>query len=229
VALAQREEIVSGAKHVLVTGAVDHTLQVIAKRIVDVVLASILLVLLTPMLLIVAALIRLDSKGPVIFVQRRVGLLGREFRMLKFRSMCADAEDRLAGLAHLNVGGEHLIRIKKDPRITRFGSVLRRMSLDELPQLVNVVKGDMSLVGPRPQSPNEVALYTARERERLSVRPGMTGLWQVTARDNPSFDEWIRLDLEYMHRWNLLLDMKILLQTPAVVLRTTNRSTGDMG
>lgn len=172
--------------------------------------------------------VRLDSPGPVLFVQRRVGLHGREFRMLKFRSMCSDAEQRLAGLAHLNLGGEHLIRIAGDPRVTRFGSFLRRTSLDELPQLVNVLKGDMSLVGPRPQSPSEVALYSTREQGRLRVPPGMTGLWQITSRNNPSFDEWIRLDLEYVEHWSLPLDLKILLRTPSVMLRTANRSTGDM-
>jgi len=148
--------------------------------------------------------------------------------MYKFRTMCADAEARLPQLAHLNVGGAHLIRIRNDPRVTRLGSFLRRTSLDELPQLVNVVKGEMSLVGPRPQSPDEVALYSEGQRERLTVPPGMTGLWQVTARDEPRFDEWVRLDLQYIQQWSLPLDFKILLKTPAVMLRTIGRSTGDL-
>ena|SRR5918912_2186909 len=198
------------------------------KRVVDLVLASALLVLAAPAMAAVAVAVRLDSPGPALFVQRRVGLRGREFRMFKFRSMCIDAEQRLAGLAHLNVGGDHLIRIPSDPRVTRLGSLLRRTSLDELPQLLNVLRGDMSLVGPRPQSPAEVALYSSRERARLEVPPGMTGLWQVTARDTPSFDEWIRLDLEYLERWSLRLDLEILARTPGVVLRTAHRSTGDM-
>jgi lipopolysaccharide/colanic/teichoic acid biosynthesis glycosyltransferase len=149
--------------------------------------------------------------------------------MYKFRTMWTDAEERLPQLAHLNAGGNHLIRIANDPRVTRFGSFLRRTSLDELPQLMNVIKGEMSLVGPRPQSPAEVSKYSARQLERLNVPPGMTGLWQVTARDDPEFDEWIRLDLQYIERWSLRLDLRILLKTPAVMLRTVNRSTGDMG
>jgi lipopolysaccharide/colanic/teichoic acid biosynthesis glycosyltransferase len=205
----------------------DVTPQLV-KRLFDVALAALVLVLAVPVMLAIAIAIRLDSPGPVLFVQSRVGLRGQQFRMLKFRSMCADAEQRLPGLAHLNVGGDRLIRIQADPRVTRLGSLLRRASLDELPQLVNVLKGEMSLVGPRPQSPSEVALYSSREIRRLEVPPGMTGLWQVTARDNPSFDEWIRLDLEYVDRWSLPLDLKILMRTPGVLIRTVQRSTGDM-
>jgi lipopolysaccharide/colanic/teichoic acid biosynthesis glycosyltransferase len=198
------------------------------KRTIDAVVSSLLLVIASPLLLAVAIGVKLDSAGPVIFRQRRVGIEGREFTMLKFRSMCADAEEQLAGLAHLNTGGTHLIRIPSDPRVTRFGAFLRRSSLDELPQLVNVLRGEMSLVGPRPQSPNEVALYTSRQRRRLSVRPGMTGLWQVTSRDEPSFDEWVRLDLDYIQRWSLGLDLKILARTPGVVIGTANRRTGGL-
>ena len=198
------------------------------KRAIDVGVSSLLLVLASPLMLAVAIGVKLDSSGPAIFRQRRVGIDGREFTMLKFRSMCADAEERLAGIAHLNAGGAHLIRIPADPRVTRLGGLLRRTSLDELPQLVNVLRGEMSLVGPRPQSPGEVALYTSEQRQRLNVRPGMTGLWQVTSRDNPSFDEWVRLDLDYIRRWSLTLDFKILLRTPRVVLGTTNRPTGSL-
>jgi lipopolysaccharide/colanic/teichoic acid biosynthesis glycosyltransferase len=195
---------------------------------VDVSLAGILLVVLSPVLALLAIGVRLDSRGPVFFIRPRVGRSGREFRMLKFRTMCADAEDRLPQLAHLNRGGAQLIRIRNDPRVTRFGSVLRRTSLDELPQLINVLKGDMSLVGPRPQSPKEVALYSSEQRRRLEVRPGITGLWQVTARDDPSFDQWVKFDLEYIDHWSLGLDLRILAKTPAVLLRTVNRSTGDL-
>jgi lipopolysaccharide/colanic/teichoic acid biosynthesis glycosyltransferase len=206
---------------------VDVTPQLV-KRLFDVTLAALVLALAAPVMLVIAIAIRLDSPGPIFFVQSRVGLRGRQFRMLKFRSMCADAEQRLPALAHLNVGGDRLIRIQADPRVTRLGSFLRRASLDELPQLINVLKGDMSLVGPRPQSPREVALYSGREIRRLEVLPGMTGLWQITARDNPSFDEWIRLDLEYVDSWSLPLDLKILMRTPGVLIRTVQRSTGDM-
>lgn len=198
------------------------------KRGIDLVLSSLLLIVASPLLVIVALGVLIDSPGPIVFVQTRVGRHGRQFRMYKFRTMCVDAEARLAQLAHLNVGGDRLIRIENDPRVTRFGSVLRRTSLDELPQLVNVIKGEMSLVGPRPQSPDEVALYSEHQRERLSVPPGITGLWQVTARNDPRFDEWIRLDLYYIRKWNLIIDLKILLKTPTVMVRTVSRSTGDL-
>jgi len=199
-----------------------------AKRTFDLVGAGLLLVLTSPLIALMAVAIRVDSPGPTFFVQRRVGLGGREFRMFKFRSMCADAEARLSSLAHLNVGGSRLVRIPDDPRVTRLGAVLRRTSLDELPQFLNVIRGEMSLVGPRPQAPNEIAQYSARQRRRLSVLPGITGLWQVTARDNPSFDEWVRLDLEYIDTWSLWLDMKILLLTSWVVLRSARRRTGEI-
>jgi lipopolysaccharide/colanic/teichoic acid biosynthesis glycosyltransferase len=196
------------------------------KRVIDVGVSSLVLLMASPLMLAIAIGVKVDSSGPAIFRQRRVGVDGREFTMLKFRSMSADAEQRLAGLAHLNAGGSRMIRIPSDPRVTRLGAFLRRSSLDEVPQLINVLRGEMSLVGPRPQSPSEVALYTSRQRQRLAVRPGMTGLWQVTSRDDPSFGEWMRLDLEYIQRWSLGLDLKILLRTPRVVLGTTNRRTG---
>ena len=182
----------------------------------------------SPVVGAIALKIRLEGDGPIFYGGRRIGLGGREFRMYKFRSMCADAEARLSSLAHLNVGGSQLVRIPNDPRVTRLGAILRRTSLDELPQFLNVIRGQMSLVGPRPQAPNEVAQYSARQRRRLSALPGITGLWQVTARDNPSFDEWVRLDLEYIDTWSLWLDMKILLLTTWVVLRSASRRTGEI-
>jgi lipopolysaccharide/colanic/teichoic acid biosynthesis glycosyltransferase len=194
------------------------------KRALDVVLAVSLLVLLCPMMALIALGVRLDSRGPALFIQPRVGLHGREFMMFKFRSMCIGAEQMLSSLAHLNRGGTRLIRIDDDPRVTRLGAILRRTSLDELPQLFNVVKGDMSLVGPRPLEPKHAALLSSRDLERLSVPQGITGLWQVTARDNPSFEEWARLDLEYIRRWSLPLDLGILLRTPLVVLRSARRT-----
>jgi lipopolysaccharide/colanic/teichoic acid biosynthesis glycosyltransferase len=199
-----------------------------AKRVIDVVGAAGLLVLLSPLLALLAVVVRIDSPGPAFFIQPRIGENGRRFQMYKFRTMCADAEQRLGELAHLNAGGNQLIRIRNDPRVTRFGSLLRRASLDELPQLINVVRGEMSLVGPRPQSPSEVRLYSVSQRRRLEMRPGITGLWQVTARDDPSFDRWITFDLDYIDHWSLALDLEILLKTPAVMLRTVNRSTGDL-
>jgi len=144
------------------------------KRVIDLSVSSLLLILVSPLMLAVAIGVRLDSSGPALFRQTRVGLDGREFTMLKFRSMCADAEQRLAGLAHLNSGGSRLIRIPSDPRVTRLGAFLRRTSLDELPQLLNVLRGEMSLVGPRPQSPGEVALYTSQQRQPRATTPPLT-------------------------------------------------------
>jgi lipopolysaccharide/colanic/teichoic acid biosynthesis glycosyltransferase len=187
------------------------------KRFLDVALSALLLIVVTPFAAVMAVLIRVDSPGPVIFKATRVGKDSRHFTMYKFRTMGVDAEARLPALAHLNLGGQRLIRIPDDPRVTRLGRLLRRTDLDELPQLVNVLKGDMSLVGPRPQAPNEVALYTMLERQRLRVRPGLTGLWQVTARANPSFDEWTRWDLQYVSSWNIWLDLSIIARTAWMV------------
>jgi len=196
----------------------DRNLQRRLKRAGDLILSFVLGIITLPLTAILSLLIRLDSPGPAIFKARRVGFKGREFTLYKFRSMYADAESRLADLAHLNVGGAHSIKIPNDPRVTRVGRFLRKYSLDELPQLWNVLKGDMSLVGPRPQSPGEVALYTEHQRRRLAAVPGITGLWQVSARDDPRFDVWVAKDLEYIDNWSLWLDFKILFQTIGVVL-----------
>lgn len=187
------------------------------KRLVDIILGALLLIAFAPVAAVIATLIRLDSPGPVIFKTTRVGKDSRHFTLYKFRTMGKDAEAQLTKLAHLNRGGERLIRIPDDPRVTHVGKLLRRTDLDEIPQLVNVLKGDMSLVGPRPQAPNEVALYSAQERRRLDVRPGLTGLWQVTARANPSFDEWIRWDLQYLSSWSIRLDFAIIAKTAWMV------------
>jgi lipopolysaccharide/colanic/teichoic acid biosynthesis glycosyltransferase len=184
-----------------------------------VVVACTLLALSSPVLAVAAIAIRLDSEGPILFRPKRVGYRGRTFTMYKMRTMFVDAESRLAQLSDRNLGGSRLIRIPNDPRITRVGKFLRAASLDELPQFLNVIRGDMSLVGPRPQSPDEVALYSERERGRLAVPQGLTGLWQVTARQSPDFADWIRLDLVYVENWSLLLDLRILLKTPLVVIR----------
>jgi lipopolysaccharide/colanic/teichoic acid biosynthesis glycosyltransferase len=183
------------------------------KRLVDIILGALLLIAFAPVAAVIAMLIRLDSPGPVIFKATRVGKDSRRFTLYKFRTMGKDAEAQLPTLAHLNRGGQRLIRIPDDPRVTRVGKLLRRTDLDELPQLVNVLKGDMSMVGPRPQAPNEVALYSAQERRRLDVRPGLTGLWQVTARADPSFDQWIRWDLQYLSNWSIRLDFAIIART----------------
>ena len=190
------------------------------KRAIDIVVSAILLLMLSPLLVVLAFGVRLTSGGPVIFAQTRCGLRGRPFRFYKFRSMVADADARKAELIHLNEVQGPAFKIANDPRITRLGHFLRKYSLDELPQLWNVLIGDMSLVGPRPPTPSEVSSYTRRQAQRLSVIPGITGLWQVSGRNNiTSFDRWVDLDLAYIERWSLWLDLRILARTVLVVLR----------
>lgn len=188
------------------------------KRILDIAGAVLLLLLSAPIMLLAAAAIRLTDGGPVLFSQERVGRFGRRFTMLKFRSMILDAEKGRADIAHLNEMDGPVFKATRDPRITRVGRWLRRLSIDELPQLVNVLRGEMSLVGPRPPLPDEVTSYQRWQRRRLSVRPGLTCIWQVSGRNQLDFDTWIRLDLEYIDNWSLLLDIKLLLQTVPAVL-----------
>jgi exopolysaccharide biosynthesis polyprenyl glycosylphosphotransferase len=183
----------------------------------DYLMASALLAALSPLFLIVAALVRATSRGPALFRQTRVGTGGREFTVYKFRSMVINAEARLSELAHHDEGNGVLFKIRRDPRITRVGNVLRRFSIDELPQLLNVLRGNMSLVGPRPPLPSEVAGYTDDEIRRLRVRPGMTGLWQVSGRSDLTWDESLRLDLRYVDNWSLSLDLSILWRTVRAV------------
>lgn len=190
----------------------------IRKRAIDVVVSAATLIFLALVFPFLAVLIKLDSRGPIFFVQPRVGRGGRIFKMYKFRTMTADAEAQLEYLQELNKGGQQLIRIADDPRVTRMGRFLRPLGIDELPQLINVLKGDMSIVGPRPQSPSEVLLYTPHQCRRLEVLPGITGLWQVMARENPSFDLWVQWDLEYIDHWSLLRDAQIVIKTPLVIL-----------
>ena len=180
-----------------------------------------LLIALSPVLLILAALVRLTSRGPALFRQTRVGTGGREFTVYKFRSMVTDAETRLSELAQRSEGNGVLFKMKTDPRVTRIGGVLRRYSLDELPQLLNVLRGNMSLVGPRPPLPTEVAGYREDEVRRLRVRPGMTGLWQVSGRSDLTWEESLRLDLRYLDNWSLVLDLSILWRTLRAVVRGT--------
>jgi exopolysaccharide biosynthesis polyprenyl glycosylphosphotransferase len=190
----------------------------IAKRTVDVVLSSVGLVALAPVLLLLALVVKLTSRGPVLFVHKRCGLAGRRFRFYKFRTMVLDAEARKRELEHLNEMSGPAFKMKRDPRITRLGGWLRKLSLDELPQLWNVLRGDMSLVGPRPPTPDEVERYTPRQLQRLSVIPGITGLWQVSGRSDISdFERWIDLDLTYARSWSMWLDLRILLKTIIVV------------
>jgi lipopolysaccharide/colanic/teichoic acid biosynthesis glycosyltransferase len=183
--------------------------------------AGALLVLAAPLIAVAAVAIKATSSGPVFFHQIRCGRYGHHFGMLKLRTMVIDAEEKQAALLDLNEMEGPVFKIKADPRITSVGRLLRRFSIDELPQLWNVFRGDMSLVGPRPPVPMEVVRYETRDRRRLSMRPGITCLWQVSGRNEIGFDDWVRLDVEYIDSWSLVNDFKILLRTIPVVLRGT--------
>ncbi|MEO6122859.1 MAG: sugar transferase [Ilumatobacteraceae bacterium] len=187
--------------------------QLLVKRMMDVVLASLALLVLSPLLALIAALIKVDDRGPILFKQTRVGKGGRTFGVLKFRTMATDAESRLAKLQEANERKGPLFKMVDDPRVTKIGRFLRTSGLDELPQLINVVRGEMSLVGPRPALPAEVELFPQDLRARDQVTPGISGLWQVEARDNPSFEAYRRLDLFYVENWSTTLDLMIILGT----------------
>ena len=191
------------------------------KRVLDLTLASIALLLLSPLLLVLAVAIRIDSKGPVLYKARRVGRKGRTFDCMKFRTMVVNADELKEKLAHLNERDGILFKMSNDPRITRVGRLLRKYSLDEIPQFFNVLRGDMSMVGPRPPIAAEVERYDLSHLRRLDVLPGITGLWQVEARQDPSFDSYISLDTAYVDNWNLWLDLKILVRTVSVVIGGT--------
>ncbi|HEY0004010.1 MAG TPA: sugar transferase [Pyrinomonadaceae bacterium] len=202
----------------------------LVKRASDIIIASVALTILSPVWIIISALIRLDSKGSVFYKQERVGMDGRIFLFYKFRTMRADTDDSIhreyqrqfiAGLPETNLGDSlrPAYKLVADKRVTRVGRVLRRLSLDELPQLFNVLRGDMSIVGPRPPIPYEVEAYELWHRKRLDMKPGLTGLWQVSGRNRLPFEEMVRLDLFYIENWSLLLDLKILLRTLPVMLR----------
>ncbi len=188
------------------------------KRTFDILFAVLFLLIMFPVMLIIALAIKCTSKGPVVFKQIRVGQGGRYFWCYKFRSMCVDAEAKKHELMHLNEASGPVFKIKRDPRITPIGAFIRKFSLDEFPQFFNVLKGDMSIVGPRPPLPMEVASYTAHERKRLAVKPGLTCLWQVSGRSNISFQHWVELDILYIDTMSFGNDMKILLRTIPAVL-----------
>jgi exopolysaccharide biosynthesis polyprenyl glycosylphosphotransferase len=201
----------------LVSGP-DRMVALVVKRIFDMVVAGLALFIGLPILLGIALVIRLRDGAPVIFKQTRIGLHGRRFGMLKFRTMAVDAEQRLEELMQHSIVNGAAFKMTDDPRVTATGRFLRRTSLDELPQLWNVLRGDMSLVGPRPALPREVDTYDLWHRRRLSMKPGITGLWQVSARSDTNFDNWAQLDLSYIDRWSLWLDIKILARTlPAAI------------
>ena len=194
-------------------------LSYLAKRLLDLVVSTLALLALLPVFVITALSIVLENPGPVFFVQIRVGRNGRHFRFYKFRSMVVNAEKLKTELATQNESKDGVIfKMKKDPRITRTGRIIRKFSIDELPQLINVLKGDMSLVGPRPPLPKEVAQYTLEQRKRLHVIPGITGLWQVSGRSDIPFTDQVRLDLQYIQSAGVLNDLRLLLKTiPAVI------------
>ncbi|AFM43139.1 exopolysaccharide biosynthesis polyprenyl glycosylphosphotransferase [Desulfosporosinus acidiphilus SJ4] len=190
----------------------------LAKRIFDIVLTGAGLIVISPILLAIAIAIKLTAEGPVIFAQDRVGVNGRTFKMYKFRSMVVNAEELREKLAHLNEMSGPVFKITNDPRVTSVGRFLRKTSLDELPQLWNVLIGDMSLVGPRPPLPSEVNMYDLKHRKRLAVKPGITCIWQISGRNEVDFEEWMAMDADYVERWSLWMDVKILAKTVPVVL-----------
>jgi exopolysaccharide biosynthesis polyprenyl glycosylphosphotransferase len=198
--------------------APNHALALLIKRIMDIVISAVLLLLLLPLMALIGLLIKITSRGPMLYRQVRCGLFGRRFVLHKFRSMRQGAEDVLWEIRHLNEMDGPVFKMRNDPRVTPLGRFLRKSSIDELPQLWNVLKGEMSLVGPRAPLPEEVKEYTRWQRRRLSVKPGITCLWQISGRNEIDFHEWMKLDLHYIDHWSLLLDIKILLRTFPVVL-----------
>jgi exopolysaccharide biosynthesis polyprenyl glycosylphosphotransferase len=192
--------------------------QLFIKRAFDLVASGLGIIALSPLLIVVATLIKLTSPGPVLYLQKRVGLNGRRFVLYKFRSMYKGSHEKLSELAGKNEMKGPIFKMKRDPRVTPLGKILRKLSIDELPQLFNVFMGEMSLVGPRPPIQQEVAQYEPWQRRRLSMRPGITCIWQVSGRSKIGFDEWMKLDLRYIDNWSLALDLKILCRTVPVVL-----------
>jgi len=193
-----------------------------SKRVLDFVAALLGLILLSPIFLIVSILIKLESEGEVIFSQTRIGLNGKEFKMYKFRSMVKNAEELKVKLAAQNEMSGPMFKMKDDPRVTKVGKFIRKTSIDELPQLINVLKGDMSLVGPRPSLPKEVEKFEPWMLQRLEVKPGLTCYWQVSGRNNIDFEDWMKLDLQYVEDRNFLLDLKLIFKTFFVLFGDKN-------
>ena len=213
-----RIETLDGLPILSITNSPDRVLGLLAKRLVDVAASALVLVLLSPFILVIAILVKLQDRGPVFFRQTRIGLHGRPFKMIKFRTMVPNAEAQLDELAGRNEIIGPAFKLSDDPRVTRFGRLLRRTSLDELPQFWNALIGQMSIVGPRPPLPGELAGYDLWHRRRLSMKPGITGLWQVSARRIEDFDHWVELDLSYIDQWSFWLDLKIMLRTVPAML-----------
>ena len=213
-----RFEELDGVPILTFSTAPERPVPMAFKRLVDVSMSTLLLALGLPVVLLIALAIKLTGGGGVLYRQIRCGLNGRRFTLYKFRTMVADAEVKQRELLHLNEMDGPVFKLKDDPRVTWLGRILRRFSLDELPQLWNVLRGDMSLVGPRPPIPDEVARYQRWQRRRLSMKPGLTCLWQISGRNQIDFDRWMELDLQYIDSWSPWLDMKILLKTVPAVL-----------
>ncbi|MDY7226013.1 exopolysaccharide biosynthesis polyisoprenyl-phosphate hexose-1-phosphate transferase EpsZ [Hyalangium sp. s54d21] len=212
----QTHAVSDGYLHFVTHAPAPH--QMAIKRLFDISASAAALLVLSPLLLAVALIIKVTSRGPVFFKQQRVGLHGKTFNMLKFRSMVVNAEELKAKLEAMNEQTGPVFKIKNDPRITPIGRFIRKYSIDELPQLLNVLRGEMSVVGPRPPLPKEVEKYAAWQRRRLSVRPGLTCIWQVSGRNQISFEEWMYLDMQYIDNWTLLTDFSLILKTVPVVI-----------
>lgn len=196
----------------------------ILKRFFDVVCSLFALIILLPILIIVAVCIKLESKGPLIFVQERIGLNGKKFNMYKFRSMVENAEELKEKLTKKNERSGPMFKMKHDPRVTKVGSFIRKTSIDELPQLVNILKGDMSIVGPRPSLPKEVEQFKPWMMQRLNVKPGLTCYWQTQGRDDVEFEDWMKLDIKYVNERNFLIDIKLVFKTFFVLLGDSHAS-----
>ena len=214
----QAKQAVQAAQGQIVSHTSARAADALARRALDFLFSFVALLLLLVPFALIALLIRLDSPGPVLFIQRRVGKDGREFFVFKFRSMFTDAEQRLEILLGANERTGPVFKMREDPRVTRAGRLLRKSSFDELPQLLNILRGEMSLVGPRPALPREVALYSPEQRLRLSVTPGLTGLWQVSGRANLTFEQSMELDLEYIRHQSFGLNVVLLARTVPAVL-----------
>ena len=200
----------------------EKVLYNISKRSLDIMASLVGLIILSPVVLVVAILIKLESKGPIIFSQKRIGLNGKEFKMYKFRSMVQNAEELKEKLQKQNEMSGPMFKIKNDPRVTKVGRFIRKTSIDELPQLINVLKGDMSLVGPRPSLPKEVENFEGWMLRRLDVKPGLTCYWQVSGRNNIDFEDWMKLDIKYVEERNFWIDIKLIFKTVFVLFGDKN-------
>lgn len=216
-------EVNSMIKNVDYAKEKSNSIYPVIKRLMDIFLSFLGLICLVPIFLILAIIIKLeDPKGSVFFNQIRLGENEKEFKIFKFRSMYMDAEERLEELKHLNEIHGHMFKMKEDPRVTKIGKFIRAYSIDELPQLLNVLLGDMSLIGPRPPLLSEYEVYTSYHKKRLAIRPGITGLWQVSGRNSLSFEEMVKLDLYYIKKLSFINDLKIFFKTVVVVLKKEN-------